>query len=100
MKEGIHTPTPWEIESYLAEDGTTVYEGIYFGDKRILDFDYGIPTKEDIEFLIKAVNSNEMLLDAAKKAKAMIEDNFLQSLTAKHVFQLLEEAIIRVESKL
>lgn len=62
-----HTPTPWTLNSGYNKIGAPVFEIKDVEGFTLLAVRGGvIPTSRDAEFIIRAVNSHEALLEAAK----------------------------------
>jgi len=112
MTNAKHTATPWKIEIYAADPGIPKNQG--GGETVRLMADDGLLkigslsrrntalAKSNGEFIVRAVNSHEALLKAAKKILSA-EDNGIQyfwnfQTTAKEI-ENLREAITQAEGK-
>lgn len=92
-----HTPTPWSIntvDDYASYGKPTHMEIIHDGKyNKCFVFD-----KEDAEFIVRAVNSHEELLEAAKDMMKVIEELKGQAGIPKQYMKLFN-AIQKAESK-
>lgn len=91
-----HTPTPWRVSYRATTDGNISY--------RIVGVTLDSLSKENAEFIVRAVNSHEALLDAVKKTMATIADDsvtdaqFRYLLNHEH-FHILANAIAQAEGQ-
>src|SRR6185436_18843022 len=90
-----HTPTPWHIQKRISGDQMfEIYtEGIEEVEAKVaLAFE-----KEDAAFIVRAVNSHEALVEAAKRVRSVLNDEGKEILTKAEMEQLLFEAIAQAE---
>ena len=96
-----HTPTPWKIEIVarrpdLKKVFSIATEHFWIadcGDARLT------AVKANAEFIVKACNSYEALLEAAKSAKFFVDDHSSDNEQAMILYSKLEDAIAQAEGK-
>ncbi len=98
VSEASHTPTPWN------NDGRVIFQNTTNGltKLRITEIQgHEDEAKADAEFIVRAVNSHEALLEVAKKLsetvfsdKTKIEDLFMEIVTLKRMARM---AVIKAE---
>lgn len=100
--EAKHTPTPWRIEE--EEEMPDRIHAIYGRDNATIvetDSGYYNPSRIDAEFIVRAVNSHEALLEVAKRLKKYAWCNVPAAMSEelKAVINLACDAIDQAEAK-
>lgn len=89
-----HTPTPWKIIPNYKSDGQYIKAGI----QTLLETWIGeFSSQDNATFIVRAVNSHEALLEAAKLAKIQIHYGYIDG--KEDVIKILDDAIKSAEGE-
>lgn len=106
MNKTKHTPTPWKIgldETFSPAKWDIGFNSIENGEQAGVGYAKVAArcyTKEDAAFIVRAVNSHEALLDAAKRAEKFISEEFPHLKGAAYnMLGELRDAIAEAEGK-
>jgi hypothetical protein len=98
-----HTPTPWHGSDILDDDRYGIVDS---NNNIIIGTSGSVRRKQDIKFIVRAVNSHEELLTAAKQAYETLCAGFIEVQFASQNRQItyakdeLERAIAKAEGEI
>jgi hypothetical protein len=95
-----HTPTPWHVEE-SADHGIGKFRGIFGPDGFEIVNQHGVLTKSDAAFIVRAVNSHEALLEAARYAFEYLspKGDVKKDFSGHNAMATLSRAIARAEEE-
>ena len=98
MTKVKHTETPWTVSANTIRAQSSLLLATI---KEHLESN-NVPQQANAEFIVRAVNNHELLLEACKEAKYNLsrrsETSQKWSINDQKVFELLEQAIQQAES--
>jgi len=92
-----HTPTPWKLTYYRTTDDKIIYDTLVGPNGENIVSEFYPDNNEDAEFIVRAVNSHEALLEASKKVLSGCKKSLLFS---PGFLSKLEKAIAQAEGEI